>query len=85
MAAHLAINLRRRTSRIYDKELRTAREMYMRLFETPLFLKNEELFDNKCVREHTPQNCLHGIPQKDVGIPQKEFGIPQKEVHSIYV
>ena len=55
--AHLAINLRRLTSRIYNKKLRSAREMYMRLFETSLFLKNEEPLDNRSVREQTPQNC----------------------------
>ena len=33
-----------------NKELRTAREMYMRLFQTPLFLKNEESIDNKSIK-----------------------------------
>ena len=72
--AHLAINLRRRTSRIYDKELRSAREMCMRLFATSLFLKNEKSLDNKSVREQTPQ-LLTWNPQKEVGIPQKEVFI----------
>ena len=33
-----------------NKELRTARKMYMRLFQTPLFLKNEESIDNKSIK-----------------------------------
>ena len=46
--------------------------MYMRLFQTPLFLKNEESIDNKSIKgSWTPQNCYE-IPQKEVGIPQKE-------------
>ena len=43
----------------------------MRLFQTPLLLKNKESIDNKSIREQTPQNC-YGIPQKEVDIPQKE-------------
>ena len=72
--APLAINLRRRTSRIYDKELRSATEMCMRLFSTLLFLKNEESLDNKSVRKQTPQ-LLTWNPQKEVGIPQKDVFI----------
>ena len=47
----------------------------MRLFKTSLFLKNGESFDNKSIRAQTHQNCLHGIPQKEVGIPKKEVFI----------
>ena len=43
----------------------------MRLFKTPLLLKNEEAINNQSIREQKPQNC-YGIPQKELGIPQKE-------------
>ena len=33
-----------------NNELRTAWEMYMRLFQTPLLLKNEESLDNKSIK-----------------------------------
>ena len=33
-----------------NKELRTAWEMYMRLFQTSLLLKNEESLDNKSIK-----------------------------------
>ena len=49
--AHLAINFRGRTSgKSTNKELRTALEMYMRLFQTPLLLKNEESIANKSIK-----------------------------------
>ena len=60
----------------------------MRIFETPLFLKNEESFDNKmsdvrCRLASLRRRCLFLTCIN--GIPQKEFGIPQKQVYRIYV
>ena len=40
-----------------NKELRTAWEMYMRLFQTLLVLKNEKSINNQSKREQKPQNC----------------------------
>ena len=47
--AHLAINFRG-LAECTTKELRTAWEMYMRLCQTPLLLKNEESIDNKSIK-----------------------------------
>ena len=69
--AHLANNFVGGLAECTNKVLRTAWEMYVRLFQTPLLLKNEKSINNQSKREQKPQNC-YGIPQKEVGIPQKE-------------
>ena len=57
--AHLANNLRGQTTECTNKVLRTAWEMYVRLFQTPLLLKNEKSINNQSKREQKPQNCLY--------------------------
>ena len=80
--AHLAIIIRRRTAisnriSVMNKELRTVREMLLKLFQTLLFLKLAKSFYTKSIRERTPQNCKYGIPQKEVFIFRQDAGISQ--------
>ena len=85
--AHLAINLHRRTTISNRRKLRTAREMLLKLFQTLVFLKHEESFDTKSIREQNLRITYIWIPQKEVlifnfinRVPQMEFGIPQKQL-----
>ena len=78
--AHLAIIIRRRTAisnriSVKNKELRTVREMLLKLFQTLLFLKHEKSLNTKS--ERTPQNCKYGIPQEEMFIFRQEAGISQ--------
>ena len=53
---------------LYRTETLATQAMCMRLFQTPLFLKNEESIVNKSIKgSKTPQNC-YGIPQKEVSL-----------------
>ena len=62
--------------------------MYVRLFQTPLLLKNEECIDNKSIKGIKHLRIAMESLRRRLAckwIPQEESGIPQKEVHCIYV